>query len=95
MMRWQTLQTPSISIVNVLTAAAIGYFAWGEHMMALGLAVAIAYLWAQVPTRTQAGLIAFAYYLMVARGMPKGAAVFFGTDATLAIGVAFWLFTAR
>lgn len=94
MMRWQTLQTPSISIVNVLTAAAIGYFAWGEHMMALGLAVAIAYLWAQAPTRTQAGLIAFAYYLMVARGMPKGAAVFFGTDATLAIGVAFWLFTA-
>jgi hypothetical protein len=83
-------QSSGISIMNVLTAAAIGYFAWGEHTMALGLAVAIAYMWAQAPTRTQAGLIAFAYYLAVARGLPKGIAVFFGTQASMLSGVMFW-----
>lgn len=83
-----------VHAAGVLTAAAVGYFAWGEHAMALGLAPAIAYLWAQSPTRVQAGLVAFAYYLAVARGMPHGTAVFFGTGASTALGVGFWFLTA-
>jgi len=83
-----------MNAISVLTAAAIGYFAWGDYMMALGLAVAIAYLWAQAPTRIQAGLIAFVYYLAASRGLLKGTAVFFGTEASPLLGVVFWVFSS-
>jgi hypothetical protein len=75
----------------VLAAAALGCIAWGEHPEALGLAPALAGLWALSSSRIGAGLTAFAYYLGVARGLPSGTAVFFGVDASPLIGIALWL----
>lgn len=87
----RTFAVTGVRASGVLTAAGIGYFGWGEYTMALGLAPVIAYLWAQAPSRFQAGLIAFAYYLAVTRGMPMGTAVFFGTSASPLIGAGFWV----
>ena len=83
-----------MSVARVLLAAALGYCCWGDSYMLLGMSVVIVYLWVQASSRLQAGWIVAAYYLMVARGMPKGTSVFFGTEASPVIGVAFWLATS-
>lgn len=85
---------PGLLASGIVTAAAIGYFGWGEFTMALGLSPVIAYLWAQAPSRAQAGLIACVYYLAVTRGMPLGTSVFFGSDSSVVIGIGFWLLCA-
>ncbi len=75
----------------VLAAGALGCLAWGQHPAALGLAPGLAGLWAMSASRMGAGLVAFAYYMGVARGLPSGTAVFFGTDASPLIGAALWM----
>ncbi|MDO5693513.1 MAG: nitrilase-related carbon-nitrogen hydrolase [Pseudomonadota bacterium] len=76
---------------GVALAAALGCVSWGAHPLALGLAPALAFFWALAPTRWGAYLTAFAYYLAVARGLPSGTTVFFGVDASLALGVGLWV----
>ena len=80
-----------VQLANVATAAVIGYVGWGEHVVALGLAPVIAYVWAQSPNRLGAGLALFAYYAAISRGLPHGTAVFFGPEASPAWGWVFWL----
>lgn len=91
-MKVQALQLTRMTraMAVVFPAGATGYFAWGEYPVGLGVSVLIAYFWASASSRRDAGLVAFVYYLAVARGLPKGIAVFFGTQASMLSGVVFW-----
>ena len=59
-------------------AGATGYLAWHGDVSLIGVALFMPALWALAPTRLSAFLVAFTYYLVAARDIPAGAAVFFG-----------------
>jgi len=74
----------------ILFAAAIGFLAWNDQILLLPFAALLPFLWAEAPTRIQAGLAALVYYLAAARGLPHGTQVFFGADAPPYFGYALW-----
>jgi hypothetical protein len=76
---------------RIALAAAIGVIAWGEHVALIGLAAALPALWWQAGSRGAATGVVLAYYLASARGIPVGAAVFFGEHAAWWHGGALWL----
>lgn len=73
-----------------LVAAAIGAASWGAHLPMLALAPLAVALWATRPTRLAAWLTMLAYYLAAARGLPFGAARFFGSDTPAIFSAALW-----
>jgi hypothetical protein len=75
----------------VPAAAAIGAAAWGGNLALLGLAPVAVALWASRTRRTAAWLVMLAYYLAVARGLPIGAAKFFGGDWAALFAASLWL----
>lgn len=81
---------PSI-IALAAAGAALGCIAWGDRPQALGYAPLLAVLWAMAPTRAGAFAAALTYYAGASRGIPAGAAIFFGDEASLLAGTALWL----
>ncbi len=70
-------------------AVATGWIAWSGHVLALPVALLFPALWASAPNRVAAGMVAAAYFLAAARGLPEGVATFFGTSVWA--GILLWL----
>jgi len=68
--------------------ALVGAAAWSGHTATLPLALAFPALWIATTRRTHGGLVALAYYLAASRGLPAGAATFFGQG--LYTGLLLW-----
>ena len=81
----------SSHIALAAAGAALGCIAWGDRPQALGYAPVLAVLWAMAPTRAGAFAAALTYYAGASRGIPAGAAIFFGDEASLLAGTALWL----
>lgn len=77
--------------IAVPVAAAIGTLAWGPSLAALALAPLVVALWASRQSRVAAWLVMLAYYLAAARGLPVGAAEFFGSDTPAVFSALLWL----
>jgi len=75
---------------STAAGAAIGALAWDASLAQLALAPLAVSLWATRPTRLAAWLAMLAYYLAAARGLPFGAAKFFGSDTPAAFSAALW-----
>jgi len=80
----------SPTLVAVPLAGAIGMASWGSSLAALALAPLAVSLWATRTTRLAAWLIMLAYYLAAARGLPFGAARFFGNDTPAIFSALLW-----
>ena len=78
------------TLVAVPLAGAIGAAAWGSSLAALSLAPLAVSLWATRTTRLAAWLVMLAYYLAAARGLPFGAARFFGNDTQAIFSALLW-----
>jgi len=78
------------TLVAVPLAGAIGAAAWGSSLAALALAPLSVSLWATRTTRLAAWLVMLAYYLAAARGLPFGAARFFGSDTPAIFSALLW-----
>lgn len=69
-----------------------GVVGWSGHPLAFGLAIAFPALWARSPTRLVAAMVAAAHFLAASRGLPIGAATFFGSG--MSAGIALWFAAA-
>ncbi len=78
------------TLVAVPLAGAIGAAAWGSSLAALALAPLAVSLWATRTPRLAAWLVMLAYYLAAARGLPFGAARFFGNDTPSIFSALLW-----
>lgn len=78
------------TLVAVPLAGAIGAAAWGSSLAALALAPLAVSLWATRTNRLAAWLVMLAYYLAAARGLPFGAARFFGNDTPAIFSALLW-----
>ena len=77
-----------------LIGAAIGlHVGFSDDPRLLAATAMIPVLWCFTPSRYVAAALAVAYYLAAARGVPQGAATFFGDGNThsLLLGIALWL----
>ena len=78
-----------------LFGAAVGFLALGhDSPSALAFTALFPVGWIMARGRLQAFMFAFSYYATAARGVPLGAAIFFGEGAGLSAGVAMWLFSS-
>ena len=78
-----------------LFGAAVGFLALGhDSPSALAFTALFPVGWIMARGRLQAFLFAFSYYTAASRGVPLGAAIFFGEGAGLSAGVAMWLFSS-
>lgn len=78
-----------------LFGAAVGFLALGhDSPSALAFTALFPVGWIMARGRLQAFLFAFSYYAAASRGVPLGAAIFFGEGAGLSAGVAMWLFSS-
>ena len=73
----------------VAAAIAIGLIAWSGEPRLLPAATLLPALWAIVPTRLSAGLVAAGYFLAASRGLPQGVSNFYGSG--FAAGIALWI----
>lgn len=78
-----------------LFGAAVGFLALGhDSPSALAFTALFPVGWIMARGRLQAFMFAFSYYATAARGVPLGAAIFFGEGAGLSAGVAMWLLSS-
>ena len=78
-----------------LFGAAVGFLALGhDSPSALAFTALFPVGWIMARGRLQAFMFAFSYYAAASRGVPLGAAIFFGEGAGLSAGVAMWLFSS-
>jgi hypothetical protein len=77
------------SFLPVVAGAVIGWAAWGYGFTPLAALFFLA--WGAAGSRRIAYLTALAYYLAGSRVIPNAAAVFFGENTSLWLGVALWL----
>ena len=78
-----------------LFGAAVGFLALGhDSPSALAFTALFPVGWIMARGRLQAFLFAFSYYAAASRGVPSGAAIFFGEGVGLSAGVAMWLFSS-
>lgn len=88
-----------MGLVNCLAwltaGAATGYFSHG-HIEAerLALTALLPLVWSVCKQRSSLGLFAFSYYVLAARGIPAGGAVFFGPNISFVFSGLLWLFTS-
>lgn len=75
-----------------LAGALVGWAAWGYGFTPL--AALFFLLWGTARNRKVAYLTALAYYLAGSRVIPGAAAVFFGEDTSLLLGIGLWLVAA-
>lgn len=80
------------SAILVLAACLVGCVAWSGEVLALPVALLIPALWATAPSRTVAAAAAAGYCLAASRGLPQGAAEFFGSSVW--IGFVLWIVAA-
>lgn len=78
------------NLVAPAIAFAIGLTAWSSDLQALALAPLAVSVWATRPTRTAAWLCMLAYYLAASRGLPFGAARFYGGNTPAVFSFALW-----
>ncbi len=76
--------------VATLVAVIIGAASWGTDLPMLAVAPLVVALWSTRNTRLSAWLVMLAYYLAAARGLPFGAARFFGHDTPAIFSVLLW-----
>lgn len=92
--RFSTVSVDNLfPVLFFLMGAAIGGLSWGvgpEWVRLLGI-VLLPLAWGSAPSRLSAALVVLGYYLCGARGLPGGAAVFFGEDAPAWFGWCLWL----
>ncbi|WP_299681363.1 carbon-nitrogen hydrolase family protein [uncultured Roseobacter sp.] len=72
-----------------LVGCAIGAAAWNDHAALLPLVALFPLCFGLAPTRISAITLAMGYFLAASRGLPVGAATFFGSD--IAVGLILWL----
>ena len=73
----------------------MGFLALGhDSPSALAFTALFPVGWIMARGRLQAFMFAFSYYAAASRGVPLGAAIFFGEGAGLSAGVAMWLFSS-
>ncbi|WP_195822610.1 hypothetical protein [Roseobacter sp. MH60115] len=72
-----------------LAGCAIGAAAWNENAALLPLVALFPLCFGLAPTRISAIMLAMGYFLAASRGLPVGAATFFGSD--IAVGLILWL----
>ena len=72
-------------------SAICGLLAWGNDFKSLSLSMLFPLLWKQASSRVHAGIIALAYYLAAARGLPLGTQIFFGVHAPDYLGSLLWV----
>ena len=78
--------------VLVLAACIVGRVAWSGEALTLPVAILLPALWAAAPSRTAAAAVAAGYFLAASRGLPQGAAEFFGSSVW--IGFVLWIAAA-
>lgn len=72
-----------------LAGGVIGTVAWNGQAALLPLAALLPVCFGLAPSRICAGGVAMGYFLAASRGLPDGAATFFGAD--IFVGVTLWL----
>lgn len=77
------------SIGLAAAAVAVGVVAWSGVVLTLPVAMAFPALWARARSRASAAGVAAAYFLGASRGVPPGAATFYGSS--MAWGLALWV----
>jgi len=75
----------------VALAGGVGFLAWLGPFWLLPVALLLPVCWAAATSRWQAGLIVGAYHLAASRGLPVGAATYFGVPV---LGTLLWLAAA-
>jgi hypothetical protein len=75
--------------VLVLAAYLVGCVAWSGEVLTLPVVLLLPALWAASPSRTVAAAVAAGYFLSSSRGLPQGAAEFFGSSVW--IGFVLWI----
>lgn len=76
----------------ILAACLVGSVAWSGEVLTLPVALLFPVLWAAVPSRMVTAAVAAGYFLSSSRGLPQGAAEFFGSSVW--IGFALWIAAA-
>jgi hypothetical protein len=71
------------ALLLVLMAGVIGWIAWSGSVYLLAFSGLFPLLWSKAPSRLVAGMVAFAYYAMAARGLIPGTQVFYGSYGLL------------
>ncbi|MEI7457231.1 MAG: nitrilase-related carbon-nitrogen hydrolase [Nitrosomonadales bacterium] len=87
------LRSSTIMLAFGLVGVLIGWLAWGNGTEAYWLMclTLLPLSWGLAQSRLSASLLMLGYYLGGARGLPGGAAVFFGSDAPAWLGSACYL----
>lgn len=88
------LESTWLSVVrNLAVGGLIGFMAWGsfDGVAWLLAILVVPVMLGRAGSRWEAGLVMFAYFLAGARGLPGGAAVFFGDDVSWWLGGGCWL----
>lgn len=76
---------------SVPAAVTVGVAAWAGSLALLALAPMIVVLWSTRTRRSAAWLVMFAYCLAASRGLPVGAARFYGGDTPALFSAALWI----
>ena len=76
-----------------LIGVCVGFYAWGNSadVGRLGLLLLLPLFWGLASSRLYASALVIGYFLASARGLPAGAAVFFGNGAPVWVGFVFWV----
>ena len=78
-----------------LFGAAVGFLALGhDSPSALAFTAFFPVGWIMARGRLQAFMFAFSYYATAARGVPLGAAIFFGEGAGISAGIVMWVLSS-
>jgi len=80
------------SAIRVLAACLVGWVAWSGEVLTLPVVLLLPALWAASSSRTVAAAVAAGYFLAASRGLPQGAAEFFGSSVW--IGFVLWIAAA-
>lgn len=78
-----------------LFGAAVGFLALGhDSPSTLAFTALFTVGWVMARGRLQAFLFAFSYYAAASRGVPSGAAIFFGEGAGISTGIVMWILSS-
>lgn len=84
-----------ISMLTALFGATVGGCAFGhDSPSTLALTALFPLGWGAARGRLDAFIFAFSYYAAAARGIPSGAAIFFGAEAGMLPGLLMWLLSS-
>jgi len=79
----------SVAAQLITGAIAAGWIGWSGIPLLLPVACLVPFLWSAAPTRAVAAIVSAGYFLAASRGLPQGAANFYGSD--LWPGLLLWL----